>query len=237
MFYLDTLDARETSIELSGDEARHAVTVRRLKQGEEVSVTNGRGLTGFGKVIVSGVRPPRLSLDISRYETETRAMHIHLAASLPKGDRQRVMLDMATQAGMDSFTPLVSQRTVSKEGKHATDKWQRICLEAMKQSRRSWLPVVQSAASLKDFLDSVTGTTQIFVASIHGKTVRQLPSADRGAEVVILVGPEGGFTEAEMTLIQKAGAIELNLGQAILRTETAAVLATAMIASLLQGAN
>lgn len=235
MFYLDGLNTQETSIVLTGDEAKHAVAVRRLKQGEEVSITNGRGLTGFGKVTESKMRPPRLSLSIDRFETEMKKVHIHLAAALPKGDRQRVMLDMATQAGMDCFTPLISQRTVSKEGKHAVEKWQRICLEAMKQSRRSWMPVVQSAASLKDFLDSVSSTAQIFVASISGKTVRQLPSADPGAEVVILVGPEGGFTDSELTLIQKAGAIELSLGQAVLRTETAAVLATAMIASLVQG--
>ena len=230
MFYLDTLDDQQSAVVLTGDEARHAVAVRRLKLGEEVTVTNGRGLTGFGKVTASSVRPPQLSIVISRYETETRSMYIHLASALPKGDRQRVMLDMATQAGMDCFTPLMCQRAVSKEGKHAAEKWQRICLEAMKQSRRSWAPVVKPATNLKDFLDSVSSTTQIFVASQNGKTIRHFPVDDPGTEVVLLVGPEGGFTDTEMTLIQKAGAIELSLGQAVLRTETAAVLATAMIA-------
>lgn len=233
MFYQQGLSENDASLVLEGDEARHAVSARRLRVGEAVSITNGRGLVGFGEVVEVQSRPARLTLSLQRFEQFPRTGTIHVAAALPKGERQRVMLEMSTQAGMSCFTPLICERSVSKEGANARERWHRICLEAMKQSRRAWLPEIKPAARIKDFLDSLPADSLILLTSADGDGPRKLAGRHAGSNIVVLVGPEGGFSEDEVGLVRRAGALEVSLGDGILRTETAVVVATAMASSLL----
>ena len=151
---------------------------------------------------------------------------IHLACALPKGDRQAVLLDMATQLGMTQFTPLVCERGVVKPGASHAERWRRICLEACKQSRRLYLPVIYPPATPEEVAARTardTSTTWIAHPAAQSVSVSSALSEGSPADVTILVGPEGGFTEEEVRKTIAAGARPITLGTAILRIETAAV--------------
>jgi len=234
VFYKADLDDTTGSVVLDGDEAHHAATVRRVRAGEEISLTNGAGLMCHGKVEAIDNKPAAVTISVASCERQARAVRIHLAAALPKGDRQRTMLDMATQAGMDCFTPLSCERSVSKEGGNASERWRKIVMEAMKQSRRAWLPEIRPSMELAGLVDALPENALLLLASGDGRPAAELAIPANVNEVVILVGPEGGFTDAEVEQILATGAITVRLVDSVLRTETAAVLATGLVALRIQ---
>jgi len=229
VFYFPQLGEGDTTVTLVGEEARHAVAVRRIRVGEEISVTNGLGLIASCDVASIENKPPSLELSVRQVNVIPALRRVHLAAAMPKGDRQRVLLDMVTQVGISEFTPFMCERSVSKENDKAQERWQRVCLEAMKQSRRAWLPRVNPSVELTSFLDSLPGDRVLCCASADGQDVLGMASIKPEAVVVMVVGPEGGFTEKEINYLRNAGALEFNLGDGVLRTETAAVVAAALI--------
>jgi 16S rRNA (uracil1498-N3)-methyltransferase len=229
VFYFPELGESERTITLVGEEARHAVAVRRIRVGEEISITNGQGLIATCDVVSIANKPPSLDLSIRELKANPAPRTVHLAAAMPKGDRQRVLLDMVTQVGISEFTPLLCERSVSRENEKAQERWQRICLEAMKQSRRAWLPNINPSVDLTSFIDSLPKDRVLCCASAEGQDILGMTSIESEVGIAIVVGPEGGFTENEIGYLQKAGALEFNLGDGILRTETAAVVAAALI--------
>jgi len=229
LFYVPALNESDRQGSLPEDEAHHAVAVRRIRVGEKIDVTNGKGLVGHGEVIAIGTKPSSLEYTLHDVSLVPRKRSIHLAAAMPKGDRQRVLLEMATQVGLDEFTPLNCERSVGREGAKSSERWQRYCLEAMKQSRRAWLPVVQPEASLNDLLKSVSGNAMLICAVAGGVDIETLVPPDKDQGIILVVGPEGGLTDAERNAIRLSGGIEVGLGENVLRTETAAVVATALI--------
>lgn len=234
VFYKADLDEITGSVVLDGDEAHHAATVRRVRVGEDISLTNGAGLMCLGKVDAIDNKPSTVTISVASCERQSRPVRVHLAAALPKGDRQRTMLDMATQAGMDCFTPLSCERSVSREGDNAGERWRKIVMEAMKQSRRAWLPEIRPSMELVGLVGVLPESTLLLLASGDGQPAAELAIPANVNEVVILVGPEGGFTGTEVARILAAGAIAVRLVDSVLRTETAAVLATGLVALNIQ---
>ncbi|OGI44174.1 MAG: hypothetical protein A2V92_04650, partial [Candidatus Muproteobacteria bacterium RBG_16_65_31] len=161
---------------------------------------------------------------------------IHLACALPKGDRQAVLLDMATQLGMAGFTPLLCERSVVKPVGGALGRWRRICLEACKQSRRLHLPEIREAATPAEAAARAAAEgARIWIAHPSGGPASCNDAAHAAPGIVLLIGPEGGFTEKEVAQALSHGARPVSLGPAILRIETAAVALLATVA--LSGGN
>lgn len=231
-FYSSTLSESVSEVILTDDEARHVVAARRLDVGDAVCITNGQGLVACGVIDSVSNRPPRVSITLSERQLLPPGPRIHLASALPKGDRQKTMLDMATQAGLGTFTPLSCERSVASPGKNAGDRWRRVVIESSKQCRRAWLPEIRSELTLTDFLSTVSSTAEVFVASAEGVAPGTLPYQRGDHECVVLVGPEGGFSDIELLAIQKSGCSEIRLAPNVLRTETAAVLAVAVLNQL-----
>lgn len=231
-FYSSGLSESATSIVLAEEEARHAMAARRLGTGDAVCITNGRGLVACGVVENIGNRPPQVTVTLHEWQTLSRGPVVHLASALPKGDRQKTMLDMATQAGMGVFTPLRCERSVASSGKNAIERWQRVTIESSKQCRRAWLPELNTETPLEDFLRAVSPKTQIFLASPTGTSPIELSQKIMHEELVILVGPEGGFTGPELDRIRGRSSLEIRLAPTVLRTETAAVLGVGLLSQL-----
>ena len=144
----------------------------------------------------------------------------------------------ATQLGMTRFTPLHCERSVVKPATGARERWRRICLEACKQSRRFYLPVIDPSAPPREVAArAVMEKNQVWIAHPAAAAISVTQAVTRSAarDVTILVGPEGGFTEAEVQQTSAGGAGALTLGAAILRIETAALAALAAF-SLTAGA-
>jgi 16S rRNA (uracil1498-N3)-methyltransferase len=221
LFYAEHLPDTGTTFTLTGDEAHHAAASRRLSPGDTLWLFDGRG--GLARATLGQItrRGHELALRIEERRTEPPVKpSIHLACALPKGDRQSVLFDMATQLGMTQFTPLVCERSVVKPGAYSPERWRRICLEACKQSRRVYLPEIHEPASPVQVAANHRGT---WIAHPSGVAAGAMLAGTLPDKLTVLVGPEGGFTEEEVRQAVEQGARAVSLGPAILRIETAAI--------------
>ena len=223
-FYSPNLDARPESAVLVADESRHLARSRRLRIGSEIVVFDGLGTTAKAKIVDISERRARVALELTAYAHQSEGrVRIHLAAALPKGDRQAVMLDMVTQIGMTDFTPLLCERSVAKFSIRSAARWQKTCLEACKQSRRPWVPRLHQPKQLTEMFNTGGKAGRVVWLADPGGgyvTAVQKVGAD---ELILLVGPEGGFSPGEWELLRDAEFVPVTLAKTVLRTETAAV--------------
>lgn len=223
MFYCAELACAGEYLTLAGAEAGHARGARRLKVGDGVWLFDGRGTVGHAVIVAADRRAGSLRLQVQRRDIIPPAFpRVELACALPKGERQTVLLDMATQLGMTEFYPLLCERSVVKPARNALQRWRRVCLEACKQSRRAYIPVVHAPLTLAQLLTSHDNSHTLWVADRSGLPLPQVSSKERD-RLLLIVGPEGGFSPTELRYIVNAGAQTINLGKAVLRTETAAI--------------
>lgn len=235
LFYSEQLADPGATLTLGGDEARHASASRRLQAGDNLWLFDGHGGIGRATLLHIAERGRSLELRIEERRNEPPPRRsMHLACALPKGERQHVLLDIATQLGMTRFTPLDCARSIVKPGLNSAARWRKICLETCKQSRRLHLPVIEPPTSLEEFLARrANGNLWIAHPSSSPGAAASLSAAD---DVTFLVGPEGGFTEAEISLVTARGGRTVSLGPNVLRIETAAVALLAAVAWMRSGA-
>ncbi len=234
LFFAEHLPEAGMTATLTGEEARHAAASRRLHPGDTLWLFDGRGGIAHATLQRTGARGHELELRVEDRRTEPPPQPpLHLACAIPKGDRQQVLLDMATQLGMTDFTPLACERSVVKPGTGNRERWRRICLEACKQSRRLYLPAIHEPASPREVAtQAVAARFDLWIAHPGDRAIPVSVLAtnrDRTRGATILIGPEGGFTQEEVDAVSAAGGTALALGQAVLRIETAAVALLAML--------
>ena len=219
-FYLDEGFDRDSLITLAGKEAWHALGVRRLDVGHSIRLVDGKG--NIARATVENLEGRNTaSLRVGKVTHIAPQMpNIILATAIAKGDRQSTLLDMATQLGINGWQPLLCHRSVSKPGKNSYQRWHRICLEACKQSGSAWLPELLPAAKPEDVAQGAFADgREVLMAHPDGEAIQCSCQSD----MLLMVGPEGGFTDDEVKRMVAAGAKKVSLGQHILRIETAAV--------------
>lgn len=223
LFYCASLDGEHEVVALGGGEAHHAHRVRRLAAGDRLWLFDGHGTLARGRLRRITERGRRIEVLLEeRRRLPPPPIRLHLACALPKGERTSVLLDMATQLGMTAFTPLLCARSVVKPKPNAAARWQRLCLEACKQSRRWHLPVLHAPATPQEVAARAAQEGEaVWIAHPGGTPLAALQPAP--AATTVLIGPEGGFTEQELAQVTASGGKVLDLGEAILRIETAAV--------------
>lgn len=240
-FYWPDLPEPESRVILSGREARHAFGARRLAEGDALRLFDGCGRVALATV--EGVETPgrRATLGI-RSVTQAKPLRpaIHLACALPKGDRQSTLLTMAAQLGLDSFSPLRTERRIVKPTTAFSERAQRWLVESCKQSRQAHLPRVGPERTIDEVVgraaDSPGG--RVLIAHPNGGGMASIVKELEGPEVIVsaidvLIGPEGGFTPGEVERAEAAGAKRVSLGPTILRIETAAVVVLGTLRALL----
>lgn len=219
------------TVELAADEARHAARVMRLGRGDPVRLFDGEG--GQSDAVVTVARRDRVEVEILRTCRQARPQRcaLTLAVAPPKGQRQNVLVEKCTELGVDALRPLLTGRGVARAGPQTVERWRRWALEACKQCGRLWLPRVLDAAGFSDVAGGEQPNALALIthpgagAAPLDERVRGLPAA---AAVVLHVGPEGGWTEDELAAAAGAGMQAVRISDAILRTETAAIAATAI---------
>ncbi len=215
---------------LSRDEAKHATGAKRLGPGDPVVLFDGSGQIAEAALGSERSREGTMPVTVHGIRAAPRVGRIvHLACAIPKGDRLSTLIDMTTQLGVASFTPLRCERSVVGESEHRSDRAHRIQIEACKQSRNAWLPALRHETNPRDIVRS--GGT-IVVAHPGGVTAEEIGhrlAATPAVAITLCIGPEGGFTDAEIAAFRAAGAMLLDLGASVLRIETAAVVATALL--------
>ncbi|MFE2038027.1 16S rRNA (uracil(1498)-N(3))-methyltransferase [Streptomyces scopuliridis] len=224
---------RVGTVTLDGPEGRHAVSVRRLRVGEEIVLTDGAGTGAYGTVAaVEG--KDRLDVAVTEVRTEPEPEpRITVVQALPKGDRGELAVETMTETGADAIVPWQAARCITQwkgeRGAKALAKWRATAREAGKQSRRLRFPEVTDVLSARQVAALLADAD--FAAVLHEEGGEPLATAPLPAQgrIVLVVGPEGGVSPQELTAFAEAGARPYRLGRSVLRTSTAGTAATALL--------
>ena len=222
-----------TTLDIEGEEAKHALKVMRLRVGDVCEVFNGCGQARTAAT--SGSSHMTLA-ELTSLPAMPPVAGITLALAIPKGSNMDLIVQKAVEMGVQRIIPLITERTIvridAKEAAAKTTKWSRTVLEACKQCGVNTLPVVEQPQSYSAFLQrSNLPALKLQCAIVpHARPMRELLEAARAAhqgECVLLIGPEGDFSPSEYAAGEDAGYQPTSLGPIILRVETAVFLAVA----------
>ncbi|GAC69384.1 16S rRNA (uracil(1498)-N(3))-methyltransferase [Gordonia soli] len=239
VFWVDQVPSAGADVVIDGPEGRHAVTVTRLKVGEAVVVSDGRGARAECEVVaVEGKDRLRGRVRTFVFTDRPRPV-VTVVQALPKSERSELAVDLATEAGADRIVPWQAARCVARwSGKadKGVAKWRSVAAAAAKQSRRSWIPEITELASTTDVraraADVLAGGGRVLLLHEEAaEPLRDIPLAGL-PEILLVVGPEGGLDDAEIADLVALGAQPVVLGPEVLRTSAAAVVALGAIGAL-----
>lgn len=238
VFYLDEVPEPGMVAVLDGPEGRHAATVRRIRVGEPITLSDGHGVLADSEVIAA--QKDRLELAVLDRRVEVPVFPpVTVVQALPKSDRSELAVELMTEAGVDLIVPWQAARCVANwEAKAAKgiEKWRAAARSAARQSRRAYIPEVAELHRTRDLLDLVRKATAdgAIVAALHESGTSKFTelALSEAREVVLIVGPEGGLDDTELAALAEAGADIVLLGPTVLRTSTAAAVALGALGAL-----
>lgn len=222
LFFHDSAIAAGSIVQLDEDTARHVVQVLRMQQGEKLQLTDGNG--NMADVCITDTGKKKCSVHVENVvKYEAAATKLHLAIAFTKNtSRNEWLLEKATELGVSRIIPLLVTRSERERTRH--DRWRNILISAMLQSQQYYLPLLTEAMSLKELISQYDVEQKLVAHCIGTKQRRGLSAAMLpGKETLILIGPEGDFTEDEVTLCEQHGFAAVSLAHQRLRTETAAM--------------
>jgi 16S rRNA (uracil1498-N3)-methyltransferase len=228
VFLVEALPSGEEFV-LDGPEGRHAATVKRLRVGEELVLSDGSGTQVRCSVVA--VERDALSLRVlERWVEPEQTPRVVLAQALVKGDRGELAVELATEAGVDGVVPWRAARCVAKwedgpRGAKALGRWRSTVREAAKQARRARVPFVDEPVSTTQLSHRVSSSALTLV--LHESATERLADVELpvSGDVLLVVGPEGGITPEELDALRSSGARIVRLGPTVLRASTAAAVA------------
>lgn len=219
---------------LDGDEGRHAATARRIRAGERIDLSDGLGVVAHCEV--TGAGRDQLELRVDDVVTvPPPPLRLGLAQALAKGGRDEQAVETATEVGVDVVLPWQAGRSVvrwqGERGERARHRWEAVAREAAKQSRRARIPVVEPARSTSELAVRAGAATLALI--LHESAQQPLLEVDLPAagEVLVIVGPEGGISDDELSRLGEHGALAVRLGAEVLRASTAGPVALAWLAA------
>jgi 16S rRNA (uracil1498-N3)-methyltransferase len=233
-FYIAPENWNSDALVLRGTEAHHARDVLRMKCGDRAVLFNGQGREITTEIV-----------DLAKGEVRLRKLHeaqtpplrcrITLGQAIPKGKNMELIVQKAVEIGAAEIAPLISERTIvdldKKEAEQKQAKWQQIAIEAAKQCGQNWVPQVHAPQKLKDFFSHPGNFDLRLIGSLQPDAIQLKKILADYAEqhsarprtVLMMVGPEGDFTPAELALAKSHGCLPITLGPIILRVETATI--------------
>jgi 16S rRNA (uracil1498-N3)-methyltransferase len=220
--YLPEPQIQNNCIRIDGDEHRHLV-VARVELGEAVDIFDGKG-TAWTAVVDSVGKRETLVQVTGRREISPEPVQLVLALAMIRMAAFELALEKVVEVGVSRIVPFTAERSNVAAGQRQ-DRWQRILVEAAKQSKQYYLPVLDPVKTFDEVI-SMPAASKILFAERDGGSLK---SALAGSPVLYLVGPEGGWTDREITAARHRGFHAVSLGAAILKSETAAIVGTSLI--------
>lgn len=234
-FFVEALEKGQASVLITGDELKHLRDVLRLKEGEPVTLFNGRGLIVNG--VIQRIDRQAATVLVLSENTEIKEGPVHavLLQALVKGDKNDFIVQKAVELGASEIVFYAATRTVPllAEARRAgkLSRWRRIAVEAAKQCGRAVIPDVGLTGGIEEAVAGHEGFLKIMLW--EGETTRTIKDLLRSSPatkaVALLIGPEGGFTDEDAELAAKNGFTSVSVGRRILRAETAAIAALTIV--------
>jgi len=215
---------------LTGDHADHLIRVLRARVGQEFDIATG-AVVRRGRIV--SLADARVEFELGAKVPSASPANVTLLLAVFKFDRMEWAIEKCTELGVARIVPIIARRTdahLAAASAKRADRWRRLALQASEQSRRAAPPEIAAAMKLKEAI-SLPGTLRIILAESENRTPLRDALVSAEGEILLAVGPEGGWTEDELQLFQTAGWIPASLGPTILRAETAAIAATAIVIS------
>ena len=233
--FIDSDRISDNSILVEGDDARHLIKVCRIKAGEKIRVSTSSDESYLCEVDAADNDTLTLRIVDDLLTTELPC-RISLYQALPKGDRMETIIEKCTELGLSEIIPVEMKRCVvklnDKKKVKRVDRYERIAEAAAMQSKRSIIPIVSDFMTFDDAIESTSSSDILRIVPYENKngmeaTVQMLSKLKKYREIAIFIGPEGGFAPEEIEALR--GSEIISLGQRILRTDTAAITAVAMV--------
>ena len=239
LFYTEKIPAVGELALVEGDEGFHAATVRRIRPGETLLLADGAGTVA--ETVVEEVGKRHLSARVvERRSIAAVRPKVTVVQAIPKSERSELAVELATEAGADEIIAWQAQRCVARwDGERAEKglrRWRAVARSAARQSRRPHIPEVSGPMSTAELAGYLAGRVSAgaLVLTLHESADQ--PLADRpvaaAESIVLVIGPEGGISEEELTALTDAGAAPVRLGPTVLRTSTAAAVGLGAIGVL-----
>lgn len=221
-------------VEVTGDEARHAVVVKRTRPGENVLLADGAGRAVRGHVVAA--EKNRLAVEVTEIlESPPRAHRFVVAQALAKGDRSELAVEIMTELGVDEILAWQASRSIvrwqGERGAKALGRWAATAREATKQSRRFRIPEV-SAADTTRVAERIRAAELALVLHESAEKTLSRVNLPEAGEILLVVGPEGGISPDELERFQQAGAVPVRISDGVLRTSTAGAIALGQLTVL-----
>ncbi len=238
-FFAPSLDAGDETVILPREESEHLSRVLRLATGDTVAVFDGRGHEFLARVVGSGERRREISVQLlARIEPAAEpSVALTLVQAVLKADKMDDVIRDAVMLGAVAVHPIITHRTeatVSAVMKGARlERWRRVALASVKQSRRATLPEIRMPLRFEDFLDEPPSAWRLMLvepsASVRVESIGALRSEPTPSNAEVLVGPEGGWTEEECTMARDRGVRLVCLGHRTLRADAAPIAAISVL--------
>lgn len=222
------------TVELSVPASQHVAVVLRMQQGDLLTLFCGDNREYSATIISLHKKKVVVAINSVQDVNRESPRFIHLAQAISKGERMELVIQKAVELGVASITPLLTARCVVRLDAERLAKkqaqWQAITIAACEQSGRNQLPIIHQACELETYLQLCQAQTKLVLHPMSAKSWRDYKLTD--ADVALLIGPEGGLSDDEVSLAQALTFQPLSLGPRILRTETAAIAAISMIQTI-----
>jgi len=220
---------------LTGAHAEHLSRVLRARIGQEFDIATGKEVR---RGRITSMDQGRVEFELGEEVPAPIVPRVTLALSIFKFDRMEWAIEKCTELGVTRIVPVIARRTeahLAAAAAKRVERWQRIARQAAEQSRRASPPEISPPVKLKDAVALPASTRILLSESEQEVMLRDVLQSDSSVgDVVLALGPEGGWTDSELNLFREAGWISASLGSTILRAETAAIAATAVVLSELQ---
>ena len=242
-FYVPSAQIDADAATIIGSEHHHLRNVLRITSGEMIRIIDGQGNVYTAEVLNAPSNRSSCQARICTHEFHSPfSPTLILFQGVPKNDKMELILQKTTELGVAQIVPLYSERALHKPSENRYERWHRVLISATKQCKRAWLPELGRAQQFEDSLAQLEKFSLRLLLSPHTEQASILSHAQiqhiktvlRGtpstSAIALFVGPEGGFSDQEITSAIQRGCVPVTLGTNILRTETAAIVAVAVIA-------
>ena len=236
-FYVSPSQIQTDVATITGLEHHHLRNVLRTTPGETIRIIDGQGNVYTAEVLDTDTNQSLSEARIFTHEFHPKgACSLTLFQSLPKNDKMELILQKTTELGITQVTPMHSAHALQKPSQNRYERWHRVVISATKQCKRAWLPELCNPQTFEASLAQLEkfSLCLLLISPSHGGETQHIKTVLRTVRhpdaIALLVGPEGGFSDQEVTALINGGCVPVTLGTNILRTETAAIVAVAVTA-------